>query len=539
MTRFRLAHVTSLLALSALGPASHGWTAQVQTVGPTQQELNASASREGDWLMYNKDYLGQRFSTLRQITPQNAARLTPVCQYHTGEVGSFQPGPVVYQGRMIITTPHSTYALSATTCKTLWTHTYTPTNLEPFPANRGVAIMQGRVYRGTTDGHLLALDAQSGKLVWDVKVADSSQGYFLSAAPIAWNGKVFIGEAGADWGAKGHLYAFDARTGRKIWTFDVIPTGTQEGADTWDKPTTAAHGGGSMWTSFTLDPMKKQLYVSVGNPAPDFAASYRPGRNLFTNSLVVLNADSGKLAWYAQQVQSDYHDWDTSAAPTVYDAGGRGYVAVPSKSGYLYLYDRASRALMHKVKVTTVENESAPLTTEGTRFCPGTLGGVEWNGAAFDPAGGTLFVNSVDWCSTLQLGQVRYVAGSIYTGSLNGFGAYDPIEKAKGWVHAVNARTGSVKWKVQMPTPMVAAVTPTAGGVIFTGDLNGDFLTLDARTGKTLYRFPTGAAIGGGVVTYEVGGKQYVAVAAGNASRTLWRTTGAATVVIFALDGGR
>ncbi|GAA5532580.1 PQQ-binding-like beta-propeller repeat protein [Deinococcus aluminii] len=507
-------------------PKVMGTVGQASGNAPNQAELLKNV--DADWMMYNGDYRGQRYSALNQITTDNAKNLQVKCVYQLGEIGSFQTGPVVYQGRMYITTPRNTYALKGDTCTKLWEYDYTPKGPEPQPANRGVALYDGKLFRGTTDGHLLALDAANGKVLWNNWVADSAKGYFLSAAPIAANGLVFIGEAGADWGANGHVRAFDANTGKPVWTFDVIPTGNQPGADTWKRG--AEHGGGSIWTSLTLDPPNDLLYVSIGNPAPDFNGGLRPGDNLYTDSVVVLNAKTGKLAWYAQQVPHDTHDWDTAAAPIVYDLDGGKYMAVANKGGWLYLYDRVTHKLISKQQTTTHLNSDKPVSLTGRRDCPGILGGVEWNGPALDPQQKVLYVNSVDWCATYKIGETRYVEGSLYFG---GDATFDPVKDARGWVRAYDATTGNPLWSKKMPTPMISAVTPTAGGVLFTGDQNGDFVALDAKNGDTLYKFRTGGAIAGGVVTYTVDGQQYVAVTSGNASRSIWLTTGSPTIFVF------
>ncbi|WP_309572991.1 PQQ-binding-like beta-propeller repeat protein [Deinococcus sp.] len=511
-------------------PRVIGTAKAASTSVPNEEELTGPVGN--NWLMYNGNYAGQRYSTLKDITADNAGTLGVKCVYQLGEVGSFQTGPVVYQGRMYITTPRNTYAINADTCTPIWQATYTPKGPEPQPANRGVALYQGKLFRGTTDGHLLALDAATGKTLWDTWVADSAKGYFLSAAPIAANGMVFIGEAGADWGANGHVRAFDVKTGKQIWSFNVIPQGQEAGADSWKKG--AEHGGGSIWTSLTLDPASKLLYVSIGNPAPDFNGGMRPGDNLYTNSVIVLGSDTGKLAWYAQQIPHDTHDWDTAAAPVIYDQNGTKVMAVANKGGWLYLYDRATHKLISREETTTHLNSDKTVSLTGRRDCPGILGGVEWNGPALDPAANALYVNSVDWCATYKIGETRYVDGSLYFG---GDATFDPVKDARGWVRAYNATTGAPLWQKKMPTPMIAGVTPTAGGVMFTGDQNGDFVALNSKNGDTLYSFRTGGAIGGGVVTYTVNGKQLVAVASGNASRSIWSTTGSATIFVFGVPG--
>lgn len=502
-----------------------------QGSGPSDDDLMNVA--DGNWLTYNRDLMGQRFSPLKQITSANASQLEVKCAFQLGEVGSFQTGPVVFEGMMYVTTPHNTYALRADTCTKVWESDYTPKGPEPQPANRGVAIYKGSLYRGTTDGHLLALDAKTGKVQWDTWVADSNKGYFLSAAPIAMDGLVYIGEAGADWGANGHMMAFDAATGKLVWSFDVIPTGNQPGADTWEKG--AEHGGGSMWTSFTLDPKSHLIYASIGNPAPDFNGGLRPGDNLYTDSVIVLGSKTGKLAWYVQQVPHDTHDWDTAAAPLIYDLNGGKYMAVANKGGWLYIYDRVTHKLVAKEQTTTHLNSDKPVSLTGRRDCPGILGGVEWNGPALDPMQNMLLVNSVDWCATYKLGETRYVEGSLYFG---GSASFDPVKDARGWTRAYEATSGKTLWSVKQATPMIAAVTPTAGGVLFTGNQNGDFMAMDSKTGQKLYSFRTGGAMAGGVVTYTMNGQQLVAAASGNASRSIWSTTGASTIFIFGLRAG-
>jgi PQQ-dependent dehydrogenase (methanol/ethanol family) len=400
----------------------------------------------------------------------------------------------------------------------------------PWTVNRGAAIYRGKLFRDTPNGHLIALDAKTGKLLWDVWMVSKKHGYWLSGAPIAYKGLVYMGTAGADWGANGFIEAFDAETGKLRWKFDVIPTGRQTGANTWKKGSQT--GGGSFWSSFALDRAKGELLLPVGNPAPDFRPDLRPGDNLFTDSVVALDARTGKLRWWVQQVPHDTHDWDTAASPVIYDRDGRNFMAVASKGGWLYLYDRATRRLLAQPEISRHENVDVPLNRIGVHHCPGTLGGAEWNGPAYSPAAGALYVNSVDWCTTTQIFPDRYVEGAIY---LDGIPTLDPVADAKGALHAFDAASGSLLWQRRFDSPMVAAVTPTAGGVLFTGTTDGEFLALDAASGKTLYSFDTGGAIGAAPSTYLAGGKQYVAIPTGNNSRVVWQTGGTMMVVIFAL----
>ena len=506
-------------------PEAPDFVAQPSDTGPAQGEL--TDLHDGDWPMYNRDYRGQRYSPLAEITPANVKSLAPRCIFQTGEVGAFQVSPILYRNRLYVTTAHNTFAVDPTNCRKIWESDYIPDGVEGLNANRGPAVADGRLFRGTPDGHLLALDAATGKVLWDAWVADSRRGYNLSPAPVVFEGKVYIGQGGADRGALGHIYAFDAATGKLVWTFDPVPKDGEPGSETWDKPNTL--GGGGSWSTITVDPEHHLLYVPIGNPGSDIDGSERPGDNLYTDAVVVLDARTGKLVWYAQQVPHDLWDWDTAAAPAIYDLDGNAYMAVTNKGGWLYLYDRKTHKLIAKQELTRHENVGVPPTVQGLHVCPGTLGGVEWNGPALDPKRGLVFVNTADWCVTLTL-----QSGGVK----NNFGGalkFDPPTDAKGWLRAFDAKTGAPKWTYQSDSPMIAGVTPTGGGLVFTGSLDGDLLGFDAETGNILYRFNTGGAIAGGISSYAIDGKQYLAVASGNSSKTIWVTKGAPTLIVFGL----
>jgi len=523
-------------AETAVSPIARTQTPVVQVAAvPATTSLPGDGEmanpNEADWLMYNKNLNGQRYSKLDQIDSRNVHHLTVSCIYQFGEIGAFQAAPIVYEGIMYVTTPFDTYAINPTNCKKIWKHSYPPDNAMSVKTNRGVTIYKGKLFRVTPNDHVLAIDAKTGKLLWDLLLADKAHGYWLSAAPVAYDGKVFVGEAGADWGVRGHIYAIDGETGRVDWTFNVIPTGREAGAKTWKAG--AERGGGSMWSTYTLQPDQGLLYVSVGNPAPSFDGTMRPGDNLFTDSVVVLDYRTGKLAWYVQQIPHDLHDWDTAAAPVIYDQAGKTYMAVATKGGWLYIYDRSTHRLLAKPEVSPHENIDVPLSSAGVHHCPGILGGVQWNGPAYSPRDGLLFVNSVNWCGTTRLTEDHYVEGSSY---MDGGHTWDSIDQAKGWTKAFDAATGKPVWSRETDAPMLAALTPTAGGVVFTGELNGDFVALDSKTGKLLYRFNTGGGVAGAPSTYLAAGKQYVAVTTGNASRSIWQTTGAMTVIVFSIQ---
>jgi alcohol dehydrogenase (cytochrome c) len=326
--------------------------------------------------------------------------------------------------------------------------------------------------------------------------------------------------------------AFRLADGERVWHFNTIPTGSAAGADTWDRPASAARGGGAAWTAYALDRATETLFVPIGNAGPDFYGAVRPGANLFTSSVVALDARSGKLKWWHQLRPHDVHDYDTTTV-ALFEADGKPMVAAAGKDGVLHVLDRADGKLRFKLPVTTTLNQDVPLTADGIRVCP--VAGVQWNGAAYSPQTRLLYVNAIDWCTFFRLGpEPQWVATVPYTGLVNGFGTNDPTDKWSGWINAVDPASGKMKWRYRSATPMYAAVTPTAGGVLFTDDLNDDFMMVDARSGKVLYRFDTGGPIAGGVVTYEKNGRQYVAVASGNSGGSI-PLQGASTIVIFGL----
>ena len=497
-------------------------------------EARAGTALPGPWPTYNRGYDGQRFSPLTQITAANVGSLKRVCEAELGDPGAFHSGIIVIGNILYVATPHTTVALDASDCSVRWQNVYKPEQDEVYSVNRGVAYLDGRIFRGTADGRVFALDAKTGERLWIVKAGDPLHGEFFSSAPIAWKGLVFIGAAGGDWGIRGYVLALDAKTGHERWRFHTIPMGSEPGADSWQSPDTASRGGGGMWTTYTLDPAKGELFVPVGNPAPDYAPDTRPGSNLYTDSFVVLNALTGKLKWYHQFEGNDGTDYDLGAAPVLYDGrDGAKLVVAGSKDGNLYGFDRATHEQLFKTAVTTIRNPGARPTPAGVVACPGPLGGVEWNGPAIDPKTRAIYVGAVDWCFTFVSGTPDYKPGGLYFGTSQkpgGPGVGDP----SGWVTKVDGLTGATLWRYHADAPVVAGVTPTAGGVVLTGDLNGNLLALDTSSGNLLYKYNTGGGIAGGVVTYEVDGTQYVATTSGNVSRmTFTGTTGVPKIIIL------
>jgi alcohol dehydrogenase (cytochrome c) len=369
-------------------------------------------------------------------------------------------------------------------------------------------------------------------------VATLAAGETFTMAPIIYDDLIIIGPGVSEFNVKGWVGAFKLSDGSPVWRFNTIPQPGEPGFETWQNPGNIPMGGGGVWTSFALDVDNGDLFVAVGNPAPDLPVQHRLGDNLYTNAVVVLDVRTGKRRWHQSLVPNDSHDWDlTHAMPlfTVKASGtDRRILVTAGKDGMLRAIDRSTRELLYETPVTTRENADTAVTTSPTRACPGVLGGVQWNGPSFNRVTGMLYVPAVDWCTTFTASEEpRYIPYREYMG---GTVNLDPPGKAQGWLTAIDAGSGAVRWKYRSPRPMVAGVTSTAGGLVLTGELTGDFLALDGGSGKVLYRFNTGGSIGGGVVTYAVDGKQYIAVASGTPS-SFWvdKNGGAPTIVIFAI----
>jgi alcohol dehydrogenase (cytochrome c) len=535
-TRLRFGIAPELTAAPAPQRIQGDPAAVPNGAGPTQEELNQAANSTRNWLYITHDYSGKRYVPLDQINVKNAAQLRPVCVNQLGGTSNFQSGPIVYHGIMYVTTDRDTMALDAVNCRQKWRYSWVPRTSEAWRNSRGVAIKDGYLVRGTPDGYLLALNANTGALVWAVKAANARLGEAFTMPPLIYDGLVVIGPAGSENAVSGWVGAFRLKDGAPVWKFNTVPGAVREGSKTWHNPNKIKLGGGALWTPLSLDVKNGELFVAVGNPAPDFAANLRPGENLYTNSVVVLDIHTGKLLWYKQTLANDAHDWDMSQVSPLFQEKINGrdarLVATVGKDGILRTIDRDSHEVLYATPVTTIKNADVPLTREGVVVCPGSFGGVEWNGPALNPGLNMLYVNAVDWCYKFTLADtVRHIPGRVYLG-----GTILAMPESAGWLTAVDASTGKIKWKYHSKRPMVGAVTTTSGDVVFTGELTGDFLVLDARDGKELYRFNTGGGIGGGIVTYKEAGKQYVAVMSGKPSR-FWINdiVGAPTVFLFAL----
>ena len=338
--------------------------------GPTQAELNAAASNAVDWLLTNHDYGGQRFVDATEITRDNAASLRAACVYQAADLRPFHTNPLVYRGVMYLTTSQATIALDAATCRVQWRHVWRPKAKENWPQSRGVALKEGIIIRGTSDGYLLALDALTGQLLWERAAADAMKGETFTMPPVVFEDLVIIGPAGNEVPVRGWVGAFRVATGEPVWRFNTRPAAGEPGAETWSM-TEALTGGGAVWTPFSLDPAQGLVFVPVGNPAPDFYSDVRQGANLYTNSLVVLDARTGKLVWHYQAVPHDLHDWDLTQVSPLFTAQVNGrerrLVSVVGKDGLLHALDRESREQVYEVAVTRRENVELVFTRASAR----------------------------------------------------------------------------------------------------------------------------------------------------------------------------
>ena len=511
-----------------------------------------------DWASYNKTLTSERFSPVAQITPANASQLKVLCTFDTGKFTGFNSGLVEVRGRLLFSTEFDTYAIDPNDCRPIWhaREHYAPST--PQDVSRGVAVMDGRVFRGTQDGRVIAYDFATGRKLWATRIADPKKAESTPAAPIGWNGMVFIGTAGGDFkNVRGRMYALDAVTGKVDWEFYLVPKqpGDPEygpeassplNGSTWHNVNGAPITGGGTWTSYTLDTKSGLLYVPGGNPAPDFAQGLRKGTNLLTGSVVVLDAKTSAYRGDFKLVPIDWHDYDVSSAPVlVHTAGGRDLLVDAPKDGHLYGIDLAARKLLYRLPVTTIQNPRVPFRPGvSVHFCPGTTGGSEWNGPAYDPMNNLVMIGQVDWCTTVKVAGARKVlsvkdyeawSAEDTVNPYETWGKPDPTFHWGGWLYAVDADTGKWRWRAHTNFPIQSGVTPTAGGVVFFGDMGGNFYALDANSGGKLWGRKIGGAVGGGVITYDTGKGERVAAATG-LTEILWPTEiTSAKVVILGL----
>lgn len=508
---------------------------------PVTDTLLAGDDAAGaDWPVWGGAYNNRRYSALDQIDRRNVSRLAPVWVYQTGVSESFEATPLVVDGTMYLTTAEShVIALNAATGDELW-H-FVPdldeASLCCGPNNRGVAVFGERVFVGTLDAHLIALDRRTGEVAWDTQVADPDEGYSITMAPLAYDGRVVIGVSGGEYGIRGFVAAYGAESGEREWRFHTIPApgdapngwwgewaettpfGTPlnrdilaEKEDSADNREAWERGGGGVWMTPAYSPRTNTLYVTVGDPSPDLGGSVRPGDNLYTGSIVALDAGSGELEWYFQYLPHDRWNLGGGGPPILVELDGRSYVAHAAKTGWLYLVDaEQGRPVLRSENFVPQQNLFAPPSADGTPMAPGPNGGNA-SPPAFSPRTGLAYVLASHQPALYTRRFTPYQEGRPWLG---GTIAFLPEEEQWGTLSAIDLHTGEIRWQHRTPSPSIAPSLVTAGNVLFVGQATGTLDAFDAENGDLLWRFRTGAGVHGGPVSYMIGGTQYVAVAAG------------------------
>jgi PQQ-dependent dehydrogenase (methanol/ethanol family) len=472
-----------------------------------------------NWLLDGRTYDNQRYSPLTQVNAGNVASLTPVALLQTGMTASFETTPVVVNGVMYLTTPvvnsrMKVIALNAATGERLWE---TTDNLGLFqiccgPVNRGVAVGYGKVYVVTLDDRLIALDATNGNVLWSKTIADPRLGYSETMAPQIYKNDIIVGSAGGEWAIRGFVAAYDANTGAQNWRWESTDPGSFAG-DSWKR------GGGMVWTTPAVDPKLGLVIFSTGNPNPDLYGTSRSGDNLYTDSIVALEAGTGTLKWHYQEVKHDVWDYDAVSPVVLFDVSENGKT-VPAageagKVGWVFIVDRATGALIRKSDpyVMMSPNMFSTPTKAGVDMLPGANGGAEWSPPAYSPQAHLLYIMAMNQLMRFTTQTPTQSAGQIRLGSA--FTSVQTNGIQNGPFVALNVDTGKIAWQYTAPQPLIGGALATAGNLVFMGEGNGWFDAFNATTGQQLWHFNLGAGVNAPPITYEVGRTQYFAVAAG------------------------
>lgn len=507
----------------------------------SQDMLNRAGSDGNNFLHTNGNYDQTRYYPNKQINTSNVGKLRPAWIFQTEVVESLETSPIVVNGVMYVTTSFNhVYALDAATGQQIWHYKHKMGPVTTYccgPNNRGVAISGDRVFMGTLDAKLVSLDSKTGKVLWETQIADPELGYSETMAPTVVGDKVLIGTNGGEYGIRGFVKAFDTQTGKEIWNFHTIPensvgvwaTHDATGRDMLrdieaEKAALAKMGdpyktlGGGVWQNPAVDLENKRIYFVVGNPSPDLDGSLRPGDNLYTDSLVAVDLETGKYVCHFQYIAHDVWDLDAVSPPIltpVKDGEGNTVNGVlhAGKTGHVYVH-KADDCSMIRFSEAMVPQENMWVlpTKEGARMLPGANGGVEWSPMALDPKLGLTYAINLHQPMTYHVESTPYPEGKLWLG-----GAFKviPTEEQWGNITAVDYNTGKINWQVKTEQPMIGGILATAGGLLFTGEGNGKFSAFDSETGSTLWSFQAGAGVNAPPSSYTVGGKQYIVVGAG------------------------
>jgi alcohol dehydrogenase (cytochrome c) len=531
------------------------------TLNPVNQKmLDAAGQDSKNWLHSNGSYAQTRYYPANQINTKNVKNLKPAFVFQTAVIESMETAPIVVNGVMFLTTAFNhVYAIDAVTGQEYWHFKHKMGPITTFccgPNNKGVAISEGKLFMGTLDAKLIALDAKTGKLLWETEIADPEKGYSETMAPTVVDGKVLIGTNGGEYGVRGFVKAFDANSGKEIWTFHTIPEKGHEGV--WaqtdatgrnmhrdiaaEKAAFAKNSkfhetlGGGVWMTPAIDRATKAVIFVVGNPSPDLYGAERPGDNLYTDSLVAIDLDSGKYKWHYQYIAHDVWDLDSVSPPILVDVKDKSGKMIPGiihggKTGHIYVHDRRDGKLIRfSEAMIPQENMWVLPTPEGARMLPGANGGVEWSPMAVHPTARLAYAVNLHQPMTYHVEPTPYPGGKLWLG-----GAFKNVKDEEQWgnVTAVNLDTGKIAWQSKTAQPMIGGALATAGDLVFAGEGNGWFNAYDARTGKVLWKFQCGAGVNAPPVSYTVNGKQYIAVAAGGNTQMDFKRGN--SVFVFAL----
>jgi alcohol dehydrogenase (cytochrome c) len=528
----------------------------------TQSALTKADTEAKNWLQTNGGYSQQRFFPGKQIHTGNVSKLRPAFIFQTAVMESMETAPLVVDGVMFLTTSYNhLYAINAATGEEYWHYKHDMGPITVYccgPNNRGVAALDGMVYMATLDARLVALDMKTGKRIWDTEIADPEKGYSETMAPVAVDGKILIGTNGGEYGIRGFVKAFNAKTGKLEWTFYTIPEKGHEGV--WathdavgrdmlrdiakEKKMLAEKGGdfyqtlgGGVWMPPAVDLETRTVYFVVGNPSPDLYGDIRPGDNLYTDSIVAVDLDKGSYKAHFQYIAHDVWDLDAVSPPIITRAKGKDgkmqkVVIHGGKTGFVYVHDPKTLELIrHSEPMVPQENVWVLPTPEGARMLPGANGGVEWSPKAVNEKLGMAYVANLHQPMTYHVEPAEYPGGDKLW--LGGAFKVIPGEKQWGRLAAINLNTGKMAWHVDTDQPLIGGVLATGGNLVFNGEGNGYFSAFDARNGKKLWTFQAGAGVNAPAVSYEVNGKQYVAVAAGGNTQLDYKRGN--SVIVFAL----
>jgi alcohol dehydrogenase (cytochrome c) len=493
--------------------------------------------RSGEWPTYHGHLSGNRHSPLEQINTANVAHLAPRWALPVpGALGTLQVTPVVVDGLMYVTAPNAVSALDARTGRQVWQYTRprTPGLVGDAAAgiNRGVAVLGDRVFLQTDHAHVIALHRLTGQLLWDVEMADYRQHYGATSAPLVVNDLVIAGVSGGDEGNRGFLDAYRATSGERVWRFWTVPARGEPGSETWVGKA-LEHGCAGTWLTGTYDPEARLLYWPTGNPCPDYNGDERKGDNLYSNSVLALDPDTGKLKWYFQFTPHDLHDWDATETPMLVDTQFRGrprkLLLHADRNGFFYVLDRLTGEFLlgepfirNITWASGIGKDGRPIlvpghepTPQGTRVCPAVTGATNWPSNAFNPAAGLFYLMAQESCGIFTKNSQWWQQGQSFYG---GGTRRSPGDISMKYVRAIDVQTGKIVWEIPDIGGGILAsgLMTTAGGLVFYGDSTGGaFVAADARTGKLLWHFNTGQAWKAGPMSYAIEGKQYIAVTAG------------------------